>query len=163
MTTDDLPGTVEWKDETVFVDGLEVSPGESVKIQSRSIGPGILSRVEDTRELPAYLDSYQRDERRIPEYYSRFPDGRRATLSEADDLRGDEYASASLAAEPVWFGVRALNGSGRYPAGEHVLYDCLPYPCILVRKGVGAVAIAPRVQPADTDDSDEEDDVIIIE
>lgn len=161
MATDDLPGPVPWKDETVTVDGLEVSPSDTAKVQSRTLGPGIIARVTDVGQLSDYLDSHQREKQDVPEYYSKFPDERRATLIEADDILDDEYDSSALAAEPVWFAMRALNGNGRYPAAEHVLHDCLPYPCIVERHGVGAVAVSPRVQPAESDGS--EDDVIVIE
>lgn len=151
---DDDPrhGVMNWLDRRTEVEGLRVVQNDNTKIGDESVPRGVLGLVCDPdEELSGYLDTWKRGERDVPKYYSRFPEGRHATLleGERDELPNRRYESASIRPTPVKFAIRGLNGMGRYPESEFTIHDCLPFPCIVEREKVGAIAVAPRVKDID--------------
>ncbi|PHQ44340.1 hypothetical protein DJ68_19015, partial [Halorubrum sp. C3] len=101
------------------------------------------------RGLDDYLDQHKVAEADVPPYYPRIPDDHNEIAYEYDDSDNMVGLNAGI----LEAGIRVLNGSGRYPASEHVLHDCQPYPSIIEREGHGAVAITPRADDSASDEA----------
>lgn len=142
-------------------DGVDAHPVNYVSndsIATARPAPGsvgwVISQPERLRDYVAEHGGGTID---VPQYYSRFPEiGPYSTPNNDDYLAvgpGLETDEGNTVIDPrlVRLGIRVMNGKGRYTAGEHTLYDCLPMPCPLVRDGTGAVIIAPRVAPSGLD------------
>ena len=143
-------GVLDWERTTTSLDGAAVIPCDSSNpdaldssIPSETIGVVI-------RGLDDYLAQHKVAEADVPPYYSRIPDVPDEIAYEYDD---SDDNTVGLDAASIEAGIRVLNGSGRYPASEHIFHDCQPYPSIIEREGHGAAVMAPRTDDPAPDEA----------
>ncbi|ESP88371.1 hypothetical protein [Candidatus Halobonum tyrrellensis] len=134
-------GVLDWTSKTTSLDGAEFISCDSSNPDAldKSISANTVGVV--IRGLNDYLDQHKVTEVEVPPYYSRIPDDHDEIAYEYDD---SDDNMVGLNAGIIEAGIRVLNGSGRYPASEHVLHDCQPHPSVLERESHGAVMLAPR-------------------
>lgn len=136
------------------MDGLVVVPCEHCYPTNlgSSVRDETLGAVLPESDVESYLERYKRGKRKVPRYYSDFPESSRDLLLERP-IDDEDFAAAGLDGRSVEAALRALNGGGRYDEDKYVLHDCLPMPSLLQRKGVGYIAITPYLTNEDSNSS----------
>lgn len=142
-----------WYPRVETVDDVDVQPvnyaPNDSPIESRFLTATIGWVISPSETLADYIDEHGRGTIDVPQYYSHFDDCD-SHLATAPGIEDDD--ATTIDPTLVRASIRVLHGKGRYPADEHTLYDCLPYPCPLVRDDVGAVLITPRIAPDGLED-----------
>jgi len=148
VESDPRHGVLEWSSGVTSLDGLKLIACDhsSLDAVENSVGANSVGVMLPGSDLDGYLDAHERKTVDPPKYYSRFPDKGSKSLLEGPSRDNHDDGGSILNASIVEVGIRVLNGDGRYPASEFTLHDCLPYPCIISREGVGHVVVTPRIE-----------------